>query len=110
MKRKPTSLSNRRVGGCVALRLHLFAQMLRQIGTLRDRSILDVGCGEGDLSRIMALRGARVMCLDKRKVLPAAIGRSGKKLWMEFIRADIAQFKSKSKFDVVTAFFTLNEI
>src|SRR6202171_1203738 len=42
----------------------------RLLGDLRDKTILDVGCGEGEDGMILAKLGARVTGLD---VSPAAI-------------------------------------
>ena len=59
--------------GCLDLKLHLFEQMLRGLGSLRSRSVLDVGCGDGALSGMMARRGARVVGLDKRSGRTSAV-------------------------------------
>lgn len=38
--------------------------LLRQLGSLSGKTVLDLGCGEGRLSRMMTARGARVIATD----------------------------------------------
>jgi SAM-dependent methyltransferase len=38
--------------------------LLEQLGDLRDRRVLDIGCGQGDTSVFFALRGAEVYAVD----------------------------------------------
>jgi len=38
--------------------------MLEAVGDVRDRDVIDLGCGEGRFSRMLAQRGARVVGVD----------------------------------------------
>jgi len=40
------------------------ARLLELLGTVRDQAVLDAGCGEGFLARILAARGALVTGID----------------------------------------------
>lgn len=40
------------------------AYVLSQLGDLKDKRILDIGCGQGDTSVFLALQGARVCAID----------------------------------------------
>lgn len=42
----------------------LTPNLLRLIGDVKDKAVLDAGCGEGYLSRLLAERGARVTAVD----------------------------------------------
>src|ERR671937_1139502 len=42
----------------------ILCRMLDLLGDLTDREVLDAGCGEGFLARVLAARGARVTGLD----------------------------------------------
>src|SRR5919202_2740933 len=45
-------------------RTPLVARLLERLGDVAGREVLDAGCGEGFLSRMLAARGARVTGLD----------------------------------------------
>ena len=39
-------------------------QLLKHIGDIAGQSVLDAGCGEGYLARVLAARGAQVTGID----------------------------------------------
>lgn len=55
-------------GDVVKQRL-LHPALLRMLGDVEGRRVLDVGCGMGDLTRLLASRGARVTGLEPSPVL-----------------------------------------
>ncbi len=48
--------------------------LLRAIGPLKGRTVLDVGCGQGRFTRVLARRGARVTAIDwSRRMIETAL-------------------------------------
>lgn len=65
----------------------------------KDETILDLGCGTGDLTNEIASKGARVIGLDQSEsMLEKARSKFGK---IEFINADATNFKLSEKVDAV---------
>ncbi|MDQ7779102.1 MAG: methyltransferase domain-containing protein [Planctomycetota bacterium] len=88
--------------------------MFRMLGSVRGKKMLDLGCGEGYNSRILARRGARVTGVDFSRALIESARRQEKArpLGIEYhVRdaADLRVFKSGS-FDVVASFMALQDI
>ena len=88
--------------------------MFEMLGNIRAKKMLDLGCGEGYNSRIMARKGAEVTGVDfSKKMIRAAIELEDKeRLGIEYLVADacdLHMFKSKI-FDVVTCFMALQDI
>jgi SAM-dependent methyltransferase len=78
--------------------------------SVAERSGLDLGCGEGYNTRLLAERGANVVALDIADVFVAAAAESGGS-GVRFVLADGATlpFASRS-FDFVTAFMSLMDV
>ncbi len=54
----------------------ILSRLLELLGDVAGRAVLDAGCGEGFLARILAARGARVTGLDlSPKLIAMARGR-----------------------------------
>ena len=78
--------------------------------TIADRSGLDLGCGEGHNTRLLAERGAHVVALDIADVFVAAAAASTGP-GVEFVIADAATLPFPSgSFDFVTAFMSLMDV
>ena len=86
--------------------------ILRLAGPLQDRSMLDVGCGDGTLAVVSARNGAtRVAGCDPD---PRMISRARERAMRDDIRIDLAVARSQalpfpdSSFDVVTCITVLS--
>lgn len=87
--------------------------IFRLLGDLQDRRVLDAGCGNGYLSRLMAQRGARVVGVE------SAAGPLGyakrleerQPLGIEYLRADLSRLGHLGDpFDAVVANMVLLDI
>jgi len=67
--------------------------MLRMLGDLRERRVLDAGCGNGYLSRMLAKRGARVVGVEpsERMVSFAREEESRLAQGVAYVRADLTR-------------------
>jgi ubiquinone/menaquinone biosynthesis C-methylase UbiE len=88
------------------------AQFLKVVGDVSGLTVLDAGCGEGYLSRILAQRGANVTAIDIATRL-VEMGRAkdpeGK---ITYQIADLSQSLPayRQHFDLITSFFVLNDV
>jgi SAM-dependent methyltransferase len=82
--------------------------MLRLCGNVADRNVLDLGCGEGRFSRMLAERGARVAGIDVTpEMVTTAVARGDQAYAVA--TADRLPFRDAS-FDVVVSYITLVDI
>ena len=83
------------------------------IGDVRGERVLDAGCGEGYLSRLLAGRGAKVTAVDySREMLRIARERTGNDFGIEYRHAnceDLSCFAEES-FDVVVSNMVLIDL
>jgi SAM-dependent methyltransferase len=87
--------------------------MLRAVGPCRGQMILDAGCGEGYMARLLARRGARVVGVDRSPTLiEAAAGHGGGRAGAtDFVLGDIRALPLISGgFDGVVCNHSLNEL
>lgn len=86
--------------------------VLRATRPCRGRAILDAGCGEGYLSRLLARRGARVVGLDRSAALiRAAADEGGRAGGPRFVLGDVRALPLPSdSFDDVVCNHSLNEV
>lgn len=64
--------------------------ILEMLGQVAGRRVLDAGCGEGFLSRLLARRGASVMAVDySRKLLEIARERTTADLQIDYLHANL---------------------
>jgi SAM-dependent methyltransferase len=87
--------------------------MLRAVGPCRGQAVLDAGCGEGYMSRLLAQRGARVVGVDRSPALiQAAAGHGrGRAGAARFVLGDISTLPVVSGgFDGVVCNHSLNEM
>jgi SAM-dependent methyltransferase len=87
--------------------------MLQTIGDPRGLDVLDAGCGEGYLSRVLARQGAVVRGIDSSKRLIEAANQEnrGKELLVSFDvgRVDDLPYKDDS-FDLIVANHLMNDL
>jgi 2-polyprenyl-6-hydroxyphenyl methylase/3-demethylubiquinone-9 3-methyltransferase len=84
------------------------------VGDLRDRRIVDIGCGGGILSEAMARKGARVTGIDLSDK-PLGVARlhtleSGASVDYRLIAAETLAAESPGAFDVVTCMEMLEHV
>jgi ubiquinone/menaquinone biosynthesis C-methylase UbiE len=88
--------------------------MFRVIGNVRDQLVLDVACGEGYGTRILARKGARVIGIDlSSKLIEFARSQEERDgLGITYYvgdSADLSRFPAE-RFDLVTCFMALMDI
>jgi len=87
--------------------------LLPMLGEVEGRRVLDAGCGEGYLSRMLARRGARVVAVDySAKLLETARQRTPAELSVEYIHAnceDLHVLKDDS-FDLIVSNVVLQDL
>jgi SAM-dependent methyltransferase len=88
------------------------AAVLRAVGPCRDKAILDAGCGEGYLSRMLAGRGALAVGVDRSMgLIEAAADSGGLSGFPRFMLADLSSLPLPSgHFDSVVCNHSLNEL
>lgn len=80
--------------------------LLSLLGHVKEKGILDAGCGEGYLSRLLAKKGARIIGLEPADgLINYAIEKEKKeKLDISYIKADLSKWQSKQNyFDAVVS-------
>ncbi|WP_437817078.1 class I SAM-dependent methyltransferase [Sorangium sp. So ce1078] len=84
--------------------------LTRVLGDVTGKSVLDVGCGTGIITRMLKQRGAgRVVGLDLSEGM-LAVARAEEErspLGIEYVRRDIADAGALGRFDLVTASYVL---
>jgi len=89
--------------------------LLGLIGPIRGRRVLDVGCGQGYFSRVLAREGAKVTGIDWSKgMIELALGHEREApCGIRFIRADAARLDTvlgAERFDLVTSCMALMDV
>jgi len=82
---------------------------LSLLGNIKGKSVLDVGCGDGIISRMLAKEGASVVGFDPSEKLIASAQSDEEKypLRIKYFVKDIQSFNSKEKFDNAVAVMVL---
>jgi len=87
---------------------------LRMVGNVKDKQLLDLSCGEGYNTRILAKKGARVIGVDfSKEMIKLARQREKRdRLGIRYYVSDAADLKEleSERFDVVTCFMALMDI
>ncbi|OLS19444.1 MAG: Ubiquinone biosynthesis O-methyltransferase [Candidatus Heimdallarchaeota archaeon LC_2] len=82
-------------------------EMLKMISVKPEEKILEIGCGEGELCRIIAKSGAIVTGIDISKIITAAIdSNKNGNLDITYLKANLEDLKEKSetsKFDKIVS-------
>jgi 2-polyprenyl-3-methyl-5-hydroxy-6-metoxy-1,4-benzoquinol methylase len=76
------------------------------LGDIKNKKILDAGCGQGYLSRLMAKKGAKVTGIDPaHDFIQYAINHeSQEKLGITYLEEDLAKYKqSRGEFDFIVS-------
>jgi SAM-dependent methyltransferase len=88
--------------------------MFKMIGNVRDQFVLDVACGEGYSTRILARKGAKVIGIDlSKKLIEYAKSQEQKeKLGISYYVTDSAVLSMfpAERFDLVTCFMAMMDI
>ena len=89
-------------------------EIFKLIGNVRGRRVLDLACGEGKNTRMLARRGARVVGVDfsEKMIKLAKEAEKREGLGTEYYVSDAADLKvlEDGCFDVVTCFMALMDI
>ncbi len=88
--------------------------MFEMLGDIKGKKILDIGCGEGYNTRIIAKQGAKVIGIDFSKVMvDFAIQKEKKeRLGIDYYTLNACNLHPfcNNSFDIVTCFMTLQDI
>lgn len=90
----------------------ILPSLLELIGDLTGKTVLDAGCGEGYLARVLAARGAQVTGID---ISPALIGQARLKDADNLIDYRVADLSGPlpdlaGVFDTVASYLVLNDV
>jgi SAM-dependent methyltransferase len=86
--------------------------LLAQLGDVAGQDVLDAGCGEGFLSRILAARGARVTGVDLSPRLVELAGTQVAPGQVTYRVGDLSEPPPElaGRFDAVASYFVLNDV
>lgn len=88
--------------------------ILEQVGSLKDKEVLDVGCGGGILSESMAQQGARVTGIDLalRSLKIARLHSLESGIQVDYHHSSAEEFADKhlQRFDVITCMEMLEHV
>ena len=100
--------------GDIYHRTYINPVILELLGSVKGEKILDLACGQGYFSRILAKRGAKVTGIDKsEKLLKIAKARVNEKSTdIEFYHSDSAKLNGlkNASFDIVVANMSFHNI
>ena len=90
----------------------ILTPLLAQLGDVASQDVLDAGCGEGYLSRILAARGARVTGVDLSPRLVELAGQKASPGPIAYRVGDLSMphLELEGRFDAVASFFVLNDV
>ena len=90
----------------------MLPHILGLLGDVAGQDVLDAGCGEGYLSRILAGRGARVTGVDLAPRLVELAGKKRSESPIEYRVADLCEPcpELAGRFDAVASYFVLNDV
>lgn len=86
--------------------------LLGQLGDVAGQDVLDAGCGDGFLSRILAASGARVTGIDLSPRLVDLAGQKPASGQITYLAADLCERQTdlEGRFDAVASYFVLNDV
>jgi 2-polyprenyl-3-methyl-5-hydroxy-6-metoxy-1,4-benzoquinol methylase len=90
----------------------IMTRLLDLLGEVAGRTVLDAGCGEGFLARILEARGARVTGLDQSPRLIEAARRKDPDGTIDYRVADLScpQPGLRGYFDRIGSYLVLNDV
>jgi len=105
-------VASREAGGPEADPYGILPQLLALLGDLTNQRVLDAGCGEGYLSRILAARGARVTGIDLSPRLVELARRRDSEGDVTYRVADLSAPLPEYAlhFDAVASYMVLNDV
>lgn len=88
------------------------ARLLELLVDLREQEVLDAGCGQGYLARMLAARGARVTGIDLSPRLIEKARVLGADSPIEYRVADLSQPlpELEGHFDLIASYLVLNDV
>jgi len=106
------TVAQREQGGVDGDPYGILPPLLGLLGNLAGSTVLDAGCGEGYLARVLAARGARVTGID---ISPTLIGQARAKDTQDAIdyrAADLSEPMPElaGAFDAVASYLVLNDV
>jgi SAM-dependent methyltransferase len=92
--------------------LGIVPHLLDLLGDVSDRVVLDAGCGEGYLARILAARGARVTGIDlsPRLIALARARDPGRRIAYQIADLSGPLPEFRAHFDAVASYMLLNDV
>ena len=87
--------------------------ILELLGRIVDKAVLDAGCGEGFLSRLMAERGASVTAVDySTRLLEIARERTTEDLGIDYVHANLEHLDmlNDDTFDIVVSSLVIQDV
>src|SRR5262252_4929937 len=90
----------------------ILTPLLAQLGDVTGQDVLDAGCGEGYLARILAARGARVTAVDLSPRLVELARAKASADAIDYRVADLCEPHPEldGRFDAVASYFVLNDV
>lgn len=89
-------------------RKYLSKIILSILGEVKNKKVLDAGCGAGDGCRMLAKKGAKVTGIDISEKMISLAKERCKSLNVKFYIGDMEKTKFKKKdFDIVIAIFSV---
>jgi 2-polyprenyl-3-methyl-5-hydroxy-6-metoxy-1,4-benzoquinol methylase len=106
------AVARREQGGVDGDSHGILPSMLELLGDVSGRRVLDAGCGEGYLSRVLAARGARVTGIDIAPRLIAAARARDPDGGIDYLVADLSRPvpQTAGRFDAVASYLVLNDV
>src|SRR5213594_1197728 len=93
---------------------YLMPRMLAMLGDVRERRVLDLGCGEGGYARELHRRGAHVTGVDgsERLIEVARERAQAEAIGVPFVHANVNALEdlASDRFDLVVAAMSLMDV
>jgi 2-polyprenyl-3-methyl-5-hydroxy-6-metoxy-1,4-benzoquinol methylase len=106
------AVAEREAGGIDGDPFGLLRPLLELLGDVAGRQVLDAGCGNGYLARVLAAHGARVTGIDIEPRLIASARHQDPDSIIEYWVADLSQPlpSDVGRFDAVASYLVLNDV